>query len=192
VLLGRRGRFEEAIAVMRQLLEADPDSVMAHTNMSVYHNRLGRIEEAEREARAAAVKGAERQRREQGRTEEQRRQRERAASDRSRREEMFRQVLAIDPADALANFGLGQLMVEAGDHGEAVPVLERSIAADRDHSAAYLALGRALEGLGEADRARQVYSAGVGVAARRGDLRTASLMHERLGLLDQPGDPAQP
>jgi len=192
VLLGRRGRFEEAIAVMRQLLEADPDSVMAHTNMSVYHNRLGRIEEAEREARAAAVKGAERQRREQGRTEEQRRQRERAASDRSRREEMFRQVLAIDPDDALANFGLGQLMVEAGDHGEAVPVLERSIAADRDHSAAYLALGRALEGLGEADRARQVYSAGVGVAARRGDLRTASLMHERLGLLDQPGDPAQP
>jgi len=185
VLLGRRARYEDAIAVMRRLLEADPDSVMAHTNMSVYHNRLGRIEDAEREARAAAVKAAERRRREQHRDETERGARERAAADRGRREEMFRQVLAIDPDDALANFGLGQLKVEAGDHREAVSLLERAIAADRDHSAAHLALGRALEGLGEADRARQVYRAGVGVAARRGDLKTASLMHERLGALDR-------
>jgi tetratricopeptide (TPR) repeat protein len=187
VVLGRHRRFEEAIAVMRRLLEVDPDSVMAHTNMSVYHNQLGRIEEAEAEARLAAVKAMDRQRREQGRADVERQQREREAADRSRREDMFRQVLAIDAEDALANFGLGQLKVEAGAHGEAVPLLERALAADPGHSAAYLALGRALEGLGEADRAREVYSTGVRVAARRGDLKTANAMHDRLGRLDQPG-----
>ena len=186
VILGRRGRHEEAIAVMRRLLEVDPESVMAHTNMSVSHRQLGRIEEAELEARAAAVKAAERQRRERSRADLEREQRERNAADRARREEMFRQVLEIDPDDPLANFGLGQLKVEAGAHGEAVPLLERAVTADSDHSAAYLALGRAWEGLGETERARQVYATGVGVAARRGDLKTANAMHERLGQLDQP------
>jgi folate-binding protein YgfZ len=187
VVLGRHRRFEEAIAVMRRLLEVDPDSVMAHTNMSVYHNQLGRTDEAEAEARAAAVKAMARQRREKGRVDEERQQREREAADRSRREEMFRQVLAIDAEDALANFGLGQLKVEAGAHVEAVPLLERALATDPGHSAAYLALGRAWEGLGDDDRAREVYSNGVRVAARRGDLKTAAAMHERLGRLDQPG-----
>jgi Tfp pilus assembly protein PilF len=171
---------------MRRLLEVDPDSVMAHTNMSVYHRDLGRIEEAELEARAAAVKAAERQRRERSRADLERERRERDAADRARREEMFRQVLEIDPEDPLANFGLGQLKVEAGAHREAVPLLERAVAADGNHSAAYLALGRAWEGLGETDRAREIYATGVGVAARRGDLKTANAMHERLGRLDQP------
>ena len=80
------------------------------------------------------------------------------------------------------------LKVEAGAHREAVSLLERAVAADGNHSAAYLALGRAWEGLGEPDRAREVYATGVGVAARRGDLKTANAMHERLGQLDHPRD----
>ena len=188
VILGRHRRFEEAIAVMRRLLDVDPGSVMAHANMSVYHKELGRIEEAEAEARAAAVQAAERRRREQGRAELEREQRQREAADRGRREDLFRQVLAIDPEDALANLGLGQLRLEAGAHREAVALLERGLAADPDRSAGYLALGQAWEALGEAERAREVYTSGAGVAARRGDLKTAAAMHERLGQLDQPRD----
>jgi tetratricopeptide (TPR) repeat protein len=186
VILGRHGRFEEAIALMCRLLEVDPDSVMAHTNMSVYHNQLGRIEEAEREARAAAAKSLERSRRAAADADSERRQRDQAAADRARREEMFRQVLAIDPDDILASFGLGQMMVEAGDPAAAVPLLERAIAGDRGYSAAYLALGRAFEGLGERERARATYSDGVRVAARKGDMKTANTMQERLAALEVP------
>jgi len=184
VMLGRHGRFDEAIKIMQRLLEVDPDSVMAHTNMSVYHNQLGRIEEAEREARAAAVKSLERSRRAEAEAESERQQRMREQEDRARREEMFRQVLELDADDALANFGLGQLKVEVGDHAAAVPLLERAIAVDRDYSAAYLALGRALEGLGDVGRALTTYTDGTRVAARRGDLKTANMMQERLSLLD--------
>lgn len=157
---------------------------MAHTNMSVYHNQLGRIEEAEREARAAAAKSLERGRKAAADADSARRQREQAEADRARREQMFRQVLGIDPDDAVANFGLGQLRVESGEPAAAVPLLERAIGADADYSAAYLALGRAFEGLGELDRARAAYSDGVRVAARKGDMKTANTMQERLAALD--------
>jgi tetratricopeptide (TPR) repeat protein len=100
---------------------------------------------------------------------------------------MYRQVLELDADDALANFGLGQLKVEAGDHAGALPLLERAISIDREYSAAYLALGRAFEGLGELGRALAVYSDGSRVAARRGDLKTANTMQERLAALAAPG-----
>jgi len=170
--------------LMQRLLEVDPDSVMAHTNMSVYHNQLGHVEEAEREARAAAVKAHELSRRAAAEVVAEQRESEQAQQDRRRREEMFRQVLALDADDALANFGLGQLQVEMGNHHEAVALLERAIAVDREYSAAYLALGRALEGFGDPDRARKAYSDGIRVAGRRGDLKTANTMQERLSVLD--------
>lgn len=186
VILGRHRRFEEAIALMRRLLEVDPDSVMAHTNMSVYYRELGRIEEAEQEARTASVKAAERQRRGRSRADLERELRERETADRARRAEMFTTVLDIDPGDALANFGLGQLKLEAGAPHEALALLERALAADADQSAAYLALGSTWEALGELDRAREVYTTGVAVAARRGDLKTANAMQERLATLGRP------
>jgi folate-binding protein YgfZ len=40
VIHGRHERYDEAIALMHRLLEVDPESVMAHTNLSLYYNRL--------------------------------------------------------------------------------------------------------------------------------------------------------
>jgi len=180
VILGRHGRFEEAIALMDRLAVVDPDSVMAHTNKSVYYNQLGRIEDAEREAREAAVKGMAIRRRESEEAAAVRRRRDEEEDDRSRRETMFLQVLEIDPEDALANFGLGQLRLESGRFTEAVEHLERALSVDPDYSAAYLALGRALEELGETQRARDCYAAGVAAAARGGDMKTANSIQERL------------
>jgi folate-binding protein YgfZ len=186
VVLGRHGRYEEAIALMDRLLEVDPDSVMAHSNKSVYLNQLGRNDEAEEEARRAARAKFDLDR--------QRRQAETASvgaaddagrADRRRREEMFRQVLEIDPDDAMANFGLGQLALERAEHQAAVTYLERALETDSEYSAAFLALGRALEGLGEAARARETYASGVRVAARKGDMKTANAMQERLAVLGE-------
>jgi folate-binding protein YgfZ len=178
VILGRLGRYDEAIAVMHELLEIDPSAHMAHSNLSLFYNRLGDIEAAERHlalaagasfagpgpaaADAAADDSAERE------------------ADRARREEMFRAVLDIDPDDALAHFGLGELAIERQRFADAVGHLERAVAADPGHCAALLALGRAHEGLGDSDGARRTYERGVGAAAKRGDLATAKKMQERL------------
>jgi len=184
VILGRQGRYDEAIGLMDRLLEVDPDSVMAHTNKSVYFNQLGRIEDAEREGRAAAVKEMELKRRDRGRAEEVKRSREAEQADLKRREEMFRQVLKLDQDDSLGNFGMGGLCLETGRFDAAIEHLEKAIAVDREYSAAYLTLGRAWEGKNRPERAREIFTLGIEVAARRGDMATANKMQERIARLD--------
>lgn len=182
VILGRLGRHHEAIQQMHRVLEIDPSSVMAHSNLSLFHNHLGDIEAAERhlalatrvsfggESAADPVDLAKKEL-------------EARDADQCRREEMFRQVLEIDPDDALAHFGMGELAVERSRFTEAVGHLERVIENDPSHSAAILALGIALEGLDDIDRARGHYERGIEIAAKKGDLSTAQKMQERLTAL---------
>ncbi len=177
VILGRLGRHHEAIDQMHRLLEIDPSSVMAHSNLSLFFNHLGDIEAAERhlalatrvsfggEAAADPVESAKKEL-------------EARDADQRRREEMFLRVLEIDPNDALAHFGMGELAVERGLFTEAVSHLERAIESDSSHSAAILALGVALEGLDDADRARGHYVRGIEIAAKKGDLATAQKMQD--------------
>jgi folate-binding protein YgfZ len=184
VILGRHGRYEEAIELMRRLLQVDPSSVMAHTNLSLYYSQQGRIEDAEREA-AEATRAKMRREREAAQVVEiEADDADSARVDRERRAGMFRQVLELDPDDALGNFGLGELLVEEGKFDEAVLHLERALAADPRYSAALLALGRAHEGAEDLTAARETYLRGVDVAAAKGDLATANKMQERLGVLE--------
>ena len=179
VLLGRLGRHDEAIERMRRLLEVDPASVMAHSNLSLFFNRIGDKEQAEHHLAmstrlsmgggAAAAPSPEAD--------------AAVEDDRRRREEMFRKVLAIDPDDPLAHFGLGELAAERRRHRDAVEHLKRAVAADPRHSAAILALGSAHEALGDTEQARSVYERGVDVAAQRGDAASATKMQERLNAL---------
>jgi len=98
---------------------------------------------------------------------------------------MFLQVLELDPDDALGNFGMGELCVETGRFEDARSHLDKALQADARYSAAYLALGRAWEGMRQPERARETYEQGVEVAARRGDLLTANRMQERLAALGE-------
>jgi folate-binding protein YgfZ len=185
VVLGRHGRYDEAIELMKRLLEVDPLSVMAHTNLSLYYNQLGRIEDAEREAAEAMRAGMRLKEEERERSASETDVSKAAVADRKRRAEMFRQVLEIDPEDALGNFGLGELMVEEGRYADAVMQLERALAADPRYSAAILALGRAQEGAGDLGSAHETYRRGVEIAAAQGDLSTANKMQESLARLGE-------
>jgi folate-binding protein YgfZ len=187
VLFGRHRRYEEAIALMQRLLEVDPLSVMAHTNLSLYYNQLGRIEDAEREAGEATRARMLLENQGRQRMEEVSRVSEAADADRERRVKMFRQVLELDPADALGNFGLGELLVEEERFVEAAGHLERALVSDPHYSAAFLALGRAHEGSGCLEDAGRVYRNGIEVAAARGDLLTANRMQERLLVIGELG-----
>jgi len=111
-----------------------------------------------------------------------------ADADRKRRSEMFRQVLEIDPDDALGNFGLGELLTEEGRYADAIAHLRRALRTDPLYSAAFLALGRALEGADDLATAANTYREGIKVAAGRGDLSTANKMQERLANLQSEPD----
>ena len=96
---------------------------------------------------------------------------------------MFRQVLEIDPDDALAHFGLGELALERQCLAQAVDHLEMAIAGDPNHTAAILALGAAREGLGDSEGARNTYERGITIATKKGDASSARKMQERINAL---------
>ena len=50
-----RSEFDDAIACAKRLVELTPDDVLAHTNLSVFCQRAGRIAEAEEAAAKAKV-----------------------------------------------------------------------------------------------------------------------------------------
>ena len=53
----QEGDHEQAIHYARRIEQLDPDDVLAHTSLSIYYQKLGRIQEAEEEANKARVLG---------------------------------------------------------------------------------------------------------------------------------------
>lgn len=180
VMLGRQERFQEAIDLMKQLSEVDPKSVLAHTNMSLYYMRMGNIQEAEEQKSLATVKSFQSFGDEAKRKEAEAKRKEQQEQEWRQRESMFRQVLEIDPDDTLANYGLGSIAVEKGEWQIAREHLERVLKFDPKYSVAYLALGKALKGLGLKDEAIAVWKEGVKVSAAKGDLMPANQMQQEL------------
>lgn len=183
VLLGRLEKFSEAINWMDKLLAVNPQSVMAHTNKSLYLMKLGRIEEAEKEKGLATVKsfsvfGKEAEEKRNQAEEEKRKERER-----NRREQMFRQVLELDPNDTIALYGMADIYYQKKEYLLASTNLEQVIALEKNYSTAYLLLGKTYEALGEKKKAQEIYIKGISIASKRGDLMPASEMQARLGML---------
>ncbi|HLW56745.1 MAG TPA: tetratricopeptide repeat protein [Bacteriovoracaceae bacterium] len=180
VMLGRENRFDEAIALMNKLSEIDENSVLAHTNLSMFYMKKGEIEKAEDHKAKATLKsfaqfGKEAE--EKARLEQEKSEK---LSEWAKREEMFRQVLEIDPEDTLANFGLGTIAVEQGKFQEAIAYLETVLKADPKYSVAYLTLGQAYAGNKQLEKAKEIWREGIKIAASRGDLMPANQMQSLL------------
>jgi len=183
VIYGRKQEFQKGIDLMDKLLEVDESSVMAHTNKSLYLMRLGKIEEAEEEKSKAAVKAfayhgeAAKQQKAEAEAKAQ------EEAELLKREGMFKEVLEIDPEDALANFGLGDIALSRGQYQKAITHLEKVLESDPKYSVAYLALGKAYEFKGDTTQAKDIYSKGVEIASQKGDLMPANEMQSRLSQL---------
>lgn len=183
VMLGRLERFPEAIKLMEKLTEVDPDSSMAHTNLSLFLMKMGKIEEAENHKATATLKsfkkfGDEAKVKQAAASKSKAEQEEWA-----RREKMFLEVLEIDEEDTLANYGLGSIAVEKSEWEKARNYLEKVIAADPKYSVAYLALGKAYSGLGLKDKAKEIFRNGISIAAAKGDFMPANQMQSELDRL---------
>ena len=183
VILGRAGRYHEAIDIFRRLEEIAPDEPMVHTNLSLFYMKLGDREEAERQRALATSKrlggatGAAAAAGHEATVADQRRR------DARRKRDMFSEVLALDPADGLALMGLGNALVDLEDLEGAAEHLGRACSVLKDNSALYASLGKVQEQLGRSRDAAATYRRGVSVASRRGDLMPLREMEHRLLLL---------
>lgn len=180
VMLGRENRFDEAIALMFKLSEIDENSVLAHTNLSLFYMKKGEIEKAEDHKAKATLKSFAHFGKEAEEKAQREKEQQEKLSEWAKREEMFRQVLEIDPEDTLANFGLGNIAVERGEFKEAINYLEAVLKADPKYSVAYLTLGQAYAGDQQLEKAKEIWCEGIKIAASRGDLMPANQMQSLL------------
>ena len=186
VIMGRTGRFLEAIDIFKRLEEVAPNEPMVHTNLSLYYMKIGDKTAAEDEKSKATVKqfsrfGAMKK--------DQKREAEEEAKkkiDAERKKKMFEEVIEIDPEDPIALFGLGNALSALGDWAGAEKALSKACNAQKDNSAAYLAHGKSLEMLSREADAVAVYKTGMAVASKKGDLMPLKEMERRVLLL-QPG-----
>jgi tetratricopeptide (TPR) repeat protein len=100
------------------------------------------------------------------------------------RVEALKAMLAQDPANTFARYGLAQEYARGGEYESAIAEYGTLLAANPDYAAAYYHAGQALEKLNRPDDARQMYQRGIEVTTRTGDMHTRS---ELQGVLDMLG-----
>lgn len=102
VILGKAGRYDEAIDLFKQMGQLAPDDPMVHTNLSLYHMKRGDIAEAEfHKAEATRKRFAE-----LAPADAPTNQAHANKVELERRQAMYAEVLEIDPQDKLALKGL--------------------------------------------------------------------------------------
>ncbi|ALA59992.1 tetratricopeptide repeat protein [Nitrospira moscoviensis] len=83
--------------------------------------------------------------------------------------EPLKKVLAVDPNDEVAWFGLGKAYMEDGHFEEAANALRQCVTVKPTYSAAYYAWAQSLHKLGRLEECRQVSDQGIEVSKKNGD-----------------------
>lgn len=99
----------------------------------------------------------------------------------------FEQLLAAGKDGALLRFGLGSAYLKQANATLAIEHLRAAVAFDRDYSAAWKLLGKALVEQGERAAAIEAYREGIEAAGRRGDKQSAKEMQVFLRRLEKQG-----
>jgi len=107
-------------------------------------------------------------------------------SDLTDRIQKFRKMTTDDPENELGHFRLGQLLVENGEHSEAVASFETTLQLSPNFSKVYQLLGECHAKLGDNAKAIEVLTAGHGVAHQRGDKLPKEAMALQLAKLGAP------
>lgn len=81
----------------------------------------------------------------------------------------LRKMIGTPRDGALLRYSLGMEYAKVGDHAEAVAQLCEAVAKDPGYSAAWRALGKALEAAGDDAGALAAYRDGIAAATRKGD-----------------------
>lgn len=98
----------------------------------------------------------------------------------------FRKMTADDPENELGHFRLGQLLMEDGNHSEAVGAFERTLELSPQFSKVYQLLGECHTKMGDSAKAIEVMTKGWTVADQRGDKMPRDAMATMLTKLGAP------
>jgi Tfp pilus assembly protein PilF len=101
----------------------------------------------------------------------------------SNRLDVLRSMVAQNPGDAFARYGLAMEYKGSGDWEAAMREFRALIAANPDYHAAYFHGGQTLERMGCEDEAREMYREGVEAATRAGNGHARVEMQGALDLL---------
>jgi predicted Zn-dependent protease len=82
--------------------------------------------------------------------------------------EVFKQILATDPANTMVLFGLANEYQKIEDWKNTIAALEDYLTKADDEGAAYGMLAKAFERIGEREKARQTYEKGIEVSMAHG------------------------
>lgn len=176
VMYGRKEKYTKAVELMEKLERLNGDSIMAKTNLSLYHMKLGNIETAEDYKGQATTLEFQRA----GVEYEQKENLKKNEEEQKRKEEMFHQVLEIDESDDVANFGLGKIYLDRKEYAKAAEKFNLVIDFNKKHSVSYLELGRAHFLSKDFKQAKEILKKGVEIAASQGDLMPANEMQALL------------
>lgn len=186
VMLGKTGRFHEAIDFFRRMEEVAPDEPMVNTNLSVFYMKIGDKQTAEDQSGIATQKKFRQTKwKDKSSAEIAEEQATAARRGAERKLVMFAKVLEIDADDGVALFGSGTSHAVLGQWPEAMAAFTRAVEVDEQNSAAHLGLGKSLEALSRIEEAIEAYKRGMEVASRRGDLMPLREMEHRVLVLSR-------
>ncbi len=97
--------------------------------------------------------------------------------------EALKNMLAQNPRDTFARYGLAMEHVRSGSLEQAVGEFRALIEINPDYAAAYFHGGQTLEKLGRVEDARDFYQKGIDVTTRTGDAHTRSELEAALDML---------
>ncbi len=97
--------------------------------------------------------------------------------------DILRQMLAQDPNNTFARYGLAMEYAKGGHYPEAITEFQTLLQHDESYVAAYFHGGQAYEKLGRVEDARAIYEKGIEAATRKGDAHTRSEIEAALSLL---------
>ena len=183
VILGHQERYSDAIELMNTLGQISPDSIMSHTNRSLFYMKKGDIKKAEDHKAEATVLGMKRAGREAKKSKEKQIVQKEKEQQLVKRENMYRQVLLIDPDDSFAHYSLASLYFEQNKIKKSIEHVRKTLKSDQKYSLAYLLLGKALESCGQGEEAKSVYETGKRIAANQGEIALANEMQVKFSKL---------
>jgi tetratricopeptide (TPR) repeat protein len=97
--------------------------------------------------------------------------------------EVLMKMLAQNPRDTFARYGLAMEYANTGNLEQAVIEFRALLENNPDYAAAYFHGGQALEKLGLVEKARQMYEKGIETTTRTGDQHTRSELQCALDML---------
>lgn len=90
------------------------------------------------------------------------------------------EILAQDPNNAFARYGIAMEYANAGQHDRALEEFSKLISANPDYAAGYFMAAQTLVKAGRSDEAKKMLTDGIAAAARKRDSHAQSEMQAML------------